>query len=61
LVNALKQWKLTCPKGELGLVLPNEKGRIESHRNTIPRAWQALQLSNWVTRSCARREAQTDY
>src|SRR5262249_6895612 len=38
-VNALKQWKLACPKGELGLVFPNEKGRVESHGNAIPREW----------------------
>src|SRR5262245_36457136 len=44
IVNALKQWKLACPKGELELLFPNEMGRIESHGNAIPRAWQALQL-----------------
>jgi hypothetical protein len=39
--------------GDLGkrghlAVFPNEKGRIESHGNAIPRAWQGLQLAAGV-------------
>ena len=30
--NALKEWKLACPKGELDLVFPNRGGGVESHR-----------------------------
>src|SRR5439155_20437271 len=30
LVNTLREWKLICPKGKLGLVFPNGIGRIES-------------------------------
>jgi integrase len=30
--NALKEWRLACPKGELDLVFPNRQGGIESHR-----------------------------
>jgi hypothetical protein len=29
--NALKQWKLACPKGDLGLVFQNEKARLSPH------------------------------
>jgi integrase len=29
-VNTLKEWKLACPKGALGLVFPNPKGGVES-------------------------------
>jgi integrase len=29
-VNTLKEWKLACPKGELGLVFPNLRGGVES-------------------------------
>jgi integrase len=36
-------------EGELGLVFPNDKGRIESHGNAIPRTWQALQLAAGVS------------
>jgi integrase len=28
-VNALREWKVACPKGELGLVFPNLKGGVE--------------------------------
>jgi integrase len=35
LVNALREWKLACPKGELGLVFPNTLGRIESLGNIV--------------------------
>ena len=39
--NTLKEWKLACPKGELGLVFPNGKGNAEDlgniiHRGLIP-------------------------
>jgi len=29
--NTLKEWKLKCPKGPLGLVFPNTKGGVEAH------------------------------
>jgi integrase len=39
--NTLKEWKLACPKGELDLVFPNSKGKVEAlaniaHRGLIP-------------------------
>jgi integrase len=35
-LNTLKEWKLACPKdGEMGLVFPTGKGRIEHHANLI--------------------------
>ena len=34
-LNALKEWKLACPKGELGLVFPTASGRIEHHSNIV--------------------------
>lgn len=33
-LNALRRWRLICPKGELGLVFPNAKGGILDHANT---------------------------
>jgi integrase len=36
-INALREWKLECPKGELDLVFPNGGGNIESHANIINR------------------------
>jgi integrase len=29
-VNALKEWRLACPKGELNLVFPNRAGGVET-------------------------------
>ena len=36
-VNALREWKLKCPKGDLGLVFPNGLGKVESHSNILER------------------------
>ncbi|HTN60915.1 MAG TPA: tyrosine-type recombinase/integrase [Devosia sp.] len=30
-INTLREWRLVCPKGELGLVFPNTKGGVEAH------------------------------
>ena len=30
-VNTLKEWRLVCPKGELGLVFPNGEGQVERY------------------------------
>ena len=44
-VNALRQWQLICPKGELGLVFPNQSGNIETHSNLVSRFWNRYQVS----------------
>ena len=43
-VNALREWKLVCPKGDLGLVFPNGAGKIENHANIANRGFYALQI-----------------
>ena len=42
-VNTLKEWKLACPKGELGLVFPNGRGSIEALANIWKRCLEPLQ------------------
>ena len=37
LVNALREWKLACPKSELGLVFPTGAGEVEYHSNIVTR------------------------
>ena len=32
---ALKEWKLACPKGELGLVFPTSSGKAQHHSNIV--------------------------
>ena len=44
-VNTLKEWRLACPKGELGLVFPNGKGGVDSLPNMHRRGLGALQVA----------------
>jgi integrase len=44
-VNTLKEWKLECPKGALGLVFPNGAGKPESHANIVNRGFGPLQVA----------------
>jgi integrase len=48
LANTLREWKLICPKGELGLVFPNGIGRIESHANIVNRGLIPVQIAAGV-------------
>jgi integrase len=48
-VNALREWKLACPKGERGLVFPNGAGNVESLSNIVKRHWHPLQISAGVS------------
>jgi integrase len=48
LVNTLREWKLICPKDELGLVFPNGIGRIESHANIRNRGLIPAQIAAGV-------------
>src|SRR5262249_244761 len=36
-VKALREWKLACPKGVLGLVFPSGTGEVGSHSNILQR------------------------
>ncbi|TAL34944.1 MAG: site-specific integrase [Phenylobacterium sp.] len=42
--NALKEWRLACPKGELGLVFPNKAGGVESHHAIRSRGLMPAQV-----------------
>jgi hypothetical protein len=41
--NALREWKLACPKGRLNLVFPTGTGSVQSHANVAGRGWEPLQ------------------
>jgi integrase len=47
-LNTLKEWKLACPKGELGLVFPNGNGNIEDHANLIKRVLWPVEVAAGV-------------
>jgi integrase len=36
-VNTLREWHVACPKGDLGLVFPNGKGRLWDHVHIVTR------------------------
>ena len=61
-VNALKAWKLACPKRntgkkdtngepirELHFVFPNGRGHVESQQNIVKRHWHPLQVAAGVS------------
>jgi integrase len=43
-VNTLRQWRASCPLGELDLVFPNGRGHVESLTNIYKRFWIPLQV-----------------
>jgi integrase len=45
LVNTLREWKLACPKSELGLVFPTGAGEIEYHSNIVTRGLAPVQIA----------------
>lgn len=48
-VNTLREWKLSCPKGELNLVFPNGEGNVEWHQNIIKRGLWPISIKAGVT------------
>jgi integrase len=47
-VNALREWKLACPKGEL--VFPNKIGKVESYANLMQRGFGPIQIAAGITK-----------
>lgn len=48
-INALREWKLACPKGEAGLVFPNGAGKVEGLRNILRRGLHPAWVEASVT------------
>jgi integrase len=48
-LQALREWKLVCPKGDLDLVFPNGDGGIENLSNILQRGFQPAQVAAGVT------------
>lgn len=55
-IKALREWKVRCPKGELGLVFPNGAGRVESHSNIMNRYFYVAQIAANVTKNVVLRD-----
>ncbi|MBO0905568.1 tyrosine-type recombinase/integrase [Jiella sonneratiae] len=47
-INTLREWKLACPKGDLGLVFPNGSGNVESHTNIVRRGLHPAMIAAGV-------------
>lgn len=44
LVSILREWKLRCPKGPLGLVFPNTAGNVQDYGHLLRRRFFPLQI-----------------
>ena len=55
-LNALKEWKLACPKGDLDLVFPNGVGKVESYANLIEHGFGPIQIAAGVVAQKAVEE-----
>ena len=41
----MREWKLFCPKGELGLIFPTGAGKVEYHSNIVTRGLAPVQVA----------------
>ena len=48
-LNMLKQWRIVCPKGELNLVFPNNRAKIERMSHIHRDTWHPLQIKCGLT------------
>jgi integrase len=48
-LNAIKEWKLACPKGDQGLVFPTGLGNVENHSNIVKRGLVSAMVAAGVT------------
>lgn len=53
-LNALREWKLICPKGDAGLVFPNGAGRVESLSNLVQRGFNPIQVAAGVSNEAGK-------
>jgi integrase len=53
-VKALREWKLKCPKGELGLVFPNSLGKVDSYLSIIEQGYAPIQIAKGITEQRVR-------
>jgi integrase len=49
LVRALREWRLACPNGEMGLVFPAAGGGVESYMNVTRRVLDSTLLAAGIT------------
>jgi integrase len=47
-VNALREWRLACPKGDLDLAFPNRRGHVERLATIVRLGWHPAQIAAGV-------------
>lgn len=55
-MNAIKEWKLACPKGELDLAFPNLQGNVEELGNIIRRGFMPAQVRAGIVVDSGERD-----
>jgi integrase len=57
-VNALREWKLACPRREakLDLVFPNGTGKVGSHANFSTRFWYPMQIASGLSEDTGEKD-----
>jgi integrase len=53
-VNTLREWRLACPKSDLGLVFPTGAGNVENHSNIMHRGLRPTLISAGITTADGR-------
>ena len=48
-LKALREWRLECPKGTLGLVFPTDAGGVESHWTMLAKGLHAAELAAGIS------------
>jgi integrase len=51
LLNALREWRLACPKTELDLAFPNQHGNVEARTSIIYRSFRPAQVAAGVIKT----------
>jgi integrase len=50
LVNILREWKLACPNGDLGLAFPSVAGKIDPYSNIVHKFEQVVRAAGLLDR-----------
>lgn len=59
LLAVLREWKLACPNGKLGLVFPSGNGNVESHSNITQRGLQPAMIAAKLVKASAKADPKT--
>jgi integrase len=58
--NALREWRLACPRSDLDLVLPDRRGRPLSHSSIVRCVWHPAQVAGGIVDTDGRANRRAD-